>query len=306
MNTIRIATRKSPLALCQTEIVASLLRAQHPQLEITILPMSTEGDLRLADPLSEVGGKGLFIKALEVALAEARADIAVHSMKDVPVQMPQGFEIAAVLRREEVADAFVSNSCENLTQLTEGAVIGTASLRRRCQLKHHYPHLQVNNLRGNIGTRLNKLDSGECDALVLAGAGLKRLGMEDRIRHLLPTQISLPAIGQGTIGIECRAGDSKVKTCLHSLNDLVSYNCLQAERAVSQTLGGSCTMPLAAYAHYDGTKLTLKSLIGDADGSKILRDERDGTLEQSEQLGIAAAQSLLDKGAGALIVSFQQ
>ena len=302
---MRIATRKSPLALRQTEIVVDLLRAQHPRLGVEVLPLSTEGDARLAESLSEVGGKGLFIKALEVALAEARADIAVHSMKDVPVKMPEGFRMGAVLPRAQPADAFVSNHYENLTQLPPEAIVGTSSLRRRCQLKRHYPNLQIKDLRGNVGTRLDKLDGGECSALILAAAGLKRLGLEERIRYLLPPHISLPAIGQGTIGVECRADDSAVLACLRPLNDVMSYQCLQAERAVSRTLGGSCTMPLAAYANYNGTQLVLKSLIGDANGLQILQDERTGSLEQSEQLGVAAGRALLEQGADALIASFQ-
>ena len=305
MDTIRIATRKSPLALRQTEIVVDLLRAQHPQLGVEILPLSTEGDTRLAESLSEAGGKGLFIKALEVALAEARAEIAVHSMKDVPVQMPEGFMVGAVLPRAQPADAFVSNHYEHLAQLPFDARIGTSSLRRRCQLKHHYPNLRVEDLRGNVGTRLDKLDRDECSALILAAAGLERLGLEERIRYLLPPHISLPAIGQGAIGIECRTDDREVLAYLRPLNDLLSDQCLQAERAVSRTLGGSCTMPLAAHANYDGTQLVLKSLIGDANGLQVLQDERAGALEQSEQLGVAAGHALLEQGADALIASFQ-
>ena len=304
MNTIRIVTRKSPLALKQTDIVAGQLMALHPQIKIEIVPIVSEGDEQLASPLSEVGGKGLFVKSLEKVLIENQADIAVHSMKDVPCELPRGFKIAAALEREEPSDAFVSKNYENLSQLPRRASVGTASLRRQSQLKYHYPYLEMQVLRGNIGTRLAKLDRGECDAVILAAAGLKRLGIYQRVRYLVPHSVSLPAIGQGIIGIECLDNHS-VLPYIAALNDPISYACLQAERALSLALGGDCKMPIAAYAHCDNGNLYLKSMVGDAAGRKIIRDERHGTVAQSEQLGIAAADALLAQGAAALIAPFQ-
>ena len=304
MNTIRIVTRKSPLALKQTNIVAEHLATLHPKIKIEIIPVVSEGDERLQSPLSEIGGKGLFVKSLEKVLIEDRADIAVHSMKDVPCQLPEGFIVAAALTRADPSDAFVSKNYDHLEQLPKRAIVGTASLRRQCQLKHRYPDIKVLPLRGNVGTRLAKLDSGECDALILAAAGLERLGLSRRIRCLLPHPISLPAIGQGIIGIEC-LHDHPMLSYITALNDTTSYACLQAERALSSALGGDCRMPIAAYAQYNNDNLYLSALVGDIDGKKILRDERHGTLEQSEQLGIAAANALLAQGAAALIAPFR-
>ena len=304
MKTIRIVTRKSPLALKQTDIVAEHLAALHPKINIEIIPTISEGDERLESSLSEIGGKGLFVKSLEKALLEDRADIAVHSMKDVPCELPEGFIIAAALTRTDPSDAFVSNNYDNLDQLPKHATMGTSSLRRQCQLKHRYPDMEVLPLRGNVGTRLGKLDKGECDALILATAGLKRLGLSQRIRHSLPHHISLPAIGQGIIGIEC-LHDHPMLSYITTLNDATSYACLQAERALSLALGGDCRMPIAAYAQCTNGNLCLQSLVGDIDGEKILRDERHGTIEQGEQLGVAAANALLDQGAAALIAPFQ-
>ena len=298
--TIRIVTRKSPLALKQTNMVAEHLTALHPEIKIEIIPTVSEGDERLESSLSEIGGKGLFVKSLEKALLKDRADIAVHSMKDVPCELPEGFIIAAALTRADPSDAFVSQNYDNLKQLPRHATVGTSSLRRQCQLKHHYPDMRVLPLRGNVGTRLEKLDRGECDALILAAAGLKRLGMSQHVRHLLPHHISLPAIGQGIIGIEC-LHNHPLLSYITELNDTTSYACLQAERALSMALGGDCRMPIAAYAQCDNGNLRLRSLVGDVDGEKILRDERHGTIEQNAQLGIAAANALLDQGAAALI-----
>ena len=225
-------------------------------------------------------------------------------MKDVPCELSETFNIAVALKRADPSDAFVSTNYETLAHLPEKAVIGTASLRRQCQLKHHYPHLEIRSLRGNIGTRLVKLDRGEYDALILAAAGLKRLDLHSRIRYLLPHRVSLPAIGQGVIGIEC-LNEHSVLPYITVLNDAVSYACLRAERALSLALGGDCRMPIAAYARYENGSLYLSSLVGDAEGKKILRDERNGTLEQSEQLGIASAEALLAQGASALIAPFR-
>ena len=304
MNTIRIVTRKSPLALKQTNIVAGQLAALHPKIKIEIIPIVSEGDERLESALSEIGGKGLFVKSLERALLEDQADIAVHSMKDVPCELPEGFIVAAALTRADPSDALVSKNYDDLEQLPKHATIGTSSLRRQCQLKHRYPDMKVLPLRGNVGTRLDKLDRGECDALILAAAGLKRLGLSRRIRHLLPHRISLPAIGQGIIGIEC-LHDHPMLSYITALNDTTSYACLQAERALSLALGGDCRMPIAAYAQCNNGNLRLRSLVGDIDGEEILRDERYGIAEQSEQLGVAAANALLDQGAAALIAPFQ-
>jgi len=304
MDTLRIVTRKSPLALKQTALVAQQFAAQHPQIEVTTVAISSEGDEWLASPLSEIGGKGLFVKSLERALLEDRADVAVHSMKDVPCELPAAFTIVAALKRANPADAFVSKSYQNIEQLPQRAVVGTASLRRLCQLKYHYPHLEVQPLRGNVGTRLGKLDSGAFDALILAAAGLERLGLEQRITQLLPHRISLPAIGQGVIGIECLA-DHPATPYLAALNDPISAACLQAERALSLALGGDCTMPLAAYAYHERGVLHLKSLLGDVGGKKILVDERSGSVAQSVALGAAAAAALLAQGGAALIAPFR-
>ena len=304
MDTIRIVTRKSPLALKQTNIVAEQLTGLYPQIKIEIIPIVSEGDEQLETSLSEIGGKGLFVKSLEKALIEKRADIAVHSMKDVPNELPEGFTIAAALARADPSDAFVSKDYENLGQLPEQAMVGTGSLRRQCQLKYHYPHLAVHPLRGNVGTRLAKLDRGEYDALILAAAGLKRLGLHQHIGYLLPYSISLPAVGQGIIGIEC-LDNHPLLPYITELNDPISYACLQAERVLSLTLGGDCRMPIASYARCDNGNLHLRSLVGDVEGRKIIRDERRGTIGQSEQLGAAAADALLAEGASELIAPFQ-
>jgi len=304
MDTLRIVTRKSPLALKQTALVAQQFVALHPQIEVHTVAISSAGDEWRARPLSEIGGKGLFVKSLEKALLKERADIAVHSMKDVPGELPAALTIAAVLKRANPSDAFVSKHYQHLEELPRRAVVGTASLRRMCQLKHHYPHLEVRALRGNVGTRLGKLDSGAFDALILAAAGLERLGLERRIRHLLPHRISLPAIGQGVIAIECLA-DHPAIPYLAALNDPISAACVQAERALSLALGGDCTMPLAAYAYHERGTLHLKSLLGDADGKKILVDERRGSIAQGTALGAAAADALLAQGAAALIAPFR-
>ena len=304
MDTIRIVTRKSPLALKQTNIVAERLTALHPHIKIEILSLVSEGDKQLGSPLTDIGGKGLFVKSLEKAVLENRADIAVHSMKDVPCELPNGLRIVAVLEREDPSDAFVSKDYENLEQLPQQAVIGTSSLRRQCQLKHHYPHLAVRPLRGNVGTRLDKLDKGECDALILATAGLKRLGLDHRIRYLLPQRISLPAIGQGAIGIESVA-THPLLPYITALNHTVDYACLQAERALSRALGGDCRMPIAAYAYHSHGNLYLSSLVGDVAGKRIIRDHRHAPLAQSEQLGQAAAAALLAQGAAVMVAQFQ-
>ncbi|MBC6413996.1 MAG: hydroxymethylbilane synthase [Chromatiales bacterium] len=304
MDTIRIVTRSSPLALKQTNIVAEQLTAMHPTLKIAIIPIVSEGDKQTEVSLAKIGGKGLFIKSLERALLRNKADIAVHSMKDVPCEMPAGFNIAAALKREDPSDAFVSNHYADLAELPKHAIVGTSSLRRQCQLKHHYPHLRVQPLRGNVGTRLAKLDNGECAALILAAAGLKRLGLSERIRSLLPHRISLPAIGQGVIGIEMRDGH-QLSPYITALNDPISSACLQAERALSLALGGDCTMPLAAYAHHDNGNIYISSLIGDTQGKHILRDQRQGRIEQNKQLGQAAANALLSQGAATIIASLQ-
>ena len=302
MDLIRIATRESPLALWQAEYVkAELLRA-HAGLRVELVPMTTRGDQILDSPLSRIGGKGLFIKELEVAMLEGNADIAVHSMKDVPMEFPEGLGLAAICEREDCRDAFVSNNHETLDSLPHGAIVGSSSLRRQCQLRALRPDLQLKDLRGNVGTRLRKLDSGEYDAIILASAGLIRLGMPERIRQFIPTEQSLPAGGQGAVGIECRLEDKETMDLLQSLHHEPTAICVTAERAMNIRLQGGCQVPIAALAELapDNT-LHMRGLVGTVDGSRILRSEISGAAHLAEELGITLADDLLRQGASAIL-----
>lgn len=293
---IRIATRQSKLALWQAEHVAALLRAHHPSAHIQLVPMSTQGDKILDTPLARIGGKGLFIKELEIAMQNDEADLAVHSMKDVGTNFPEGFGIAAILPREDPSDAFVSNHYERLEELPQGAIVGTCSLRRRMQLSHYRPDLQLRDLRGNVQTRLNKLDEEQFDAIILASAGLKRLQLENRIRTSLPFTLSLPAIGQGAIGIECPL-NSPIYPLLQALNDHETALCVHTERIINERLQGSCQVPLAAFAQLHDNNIHLQARLGYPDGSKMLSFNDIAPINQAHELGNRAADSLLSQGA---------
>ncbi len=298
---IRIATRKSPLALWQAEHVAERLEKAYPGLKTALVKMTTRGDKILDAPLAKVGGKGLFVKELEQGMLEGSADIAVHSMKDVPVEFPEGLHLAAILAREDPTDAFVSNHYAALTGLPANARIGTSSLRRQCQVKEKYPAAEIVSLRGNVNTRLAKLDAGEYDAIILASAGLKRLGMADRITQGLSTDISLPAIGQGAIGIECRSDDAEMNQLLRALHDPETSLCVTAERAMNARLNGGCQVPIAGYAQLRGEQLFMRGLVGHPDGSVLYRAERSGAPDQAETIGRLIAEELLALGAAKIL-----
>jgi len=298
---LRIATRKSPLAVWQAEHVAGELRRLHPGLDVELVTMTTQGDRILDAPLARIGGKGLFVKELEVALLEDRADIAVHSVKDVPMELPEHLELPVILEREDPLDAFVSNEFASIDGLPEGARVGSSSLRRQCQLRARRPDLVVTDLRGNVNTRLAKLDAGEYHAILLAAAGLKRLGFDQRIRARLDPEESLPAVGQGAIAIECREGDSEVGALIAGLNHRDTSDRVRAERAFNRRLEGGCQVPLAAHAVLDGNELRLRGLVGAVDGSRILHAKTSGPREDAEALGVALAVDLLDQGAGELL-----
>ena len=298
---IRIATRKSPLAVWQAEHVASELRRLHPELEVELVTMTTQGDRILDAPLARIGGKGLFVKELEVALLEDRADIAVHSVKDVPMELPEHLELPVILEREDPLDAFVSNDYASIDDLPEGARVGSSSLRRQCQLRARRPDLLVTDLRGNVNTRLAKLDAGEYHAILLAAAGLKRLGFHQRIRTRLDPAESLPAVGQGAIAIECREGDGEVGGLIADLNHRDTSDRVRAERAFNRRLEGGCQVPLAAHAVLQGNELQLQGLVGAVDGSRILHAHTSGPREDAVALGEALAVELLDQGAGELL-----
>jgi hydroxymethylbilane synthase len=285
----------------QAEDVSSRLQKLYPDLDVQLVSMKTKGDKILDAPLAKVGGKGLFVKELEEGMLAGRADIAVHSMKDVPVEFPPGLELALIMQREDPRDAFVSNKYENLAALPENAVVGTSSLRRQTQIRERYPNLKLDWLRGNVNTRLRKLDDGEYDAIILAAAGLKRLGFESRIRSCLEPEESLPAIGQGAVGIESRSDDDAVKQLLAPLADADTTLRVQAERAMNETLNGGCQVPLAGYAVLEGDQLYLRGLVGEPDGSKVLRAEIRGASSDAVALGIKLAEDLLSQGAGEIL-----
>ncbi|MFD2230354.1 hydroxymethylbilane synthase [Alkalimarinus sediminis] len=303
ISKLRIATRKSALAMWQAEHIKARLEALHPELEVELLGMSTKGDIILDVPLAKVGGKGLFVKELEAAMLENRADIAVHSMKDVPMEFPEGLGLAVISEREDPTDAFVSNQYQNLDELPVGAVVGTSSLRRRCQISETRPDLKIEWLRGNVNTRLAKLDNGEYDAIILASSGLKRLGFNDRIKSTIPDTVSLPAAGQGALGIECRLADQDVIDLLKPLIHTPTQVCVTAERAMNRRLEGGCQVPIGGYATLEGDQLYVRGLVGEPDGSRIIRDEVRGTADQAEQLGIQLAEALLAQGAGEILES---
>ena len=294
---LRIATRQSPLALWQAQYVQQRLMACHPGLRVELVPMVTRGDIILDTPLAKVGGKGLFVKELELAMLENRADIAVHSMKDVPVEFPQGLGLVTICEREDPLDAFVSNQYATLDALPQGAIVGTSSLRRQCQLAALRPDLEIRSLRGNVGTRLSKLDAGDYDAIILAAAGLKRLGLQDRIRYAIPAEVSLPAVGQGAVGIECRLDDEQTIMLLAALNDDDTATRVKAERAMNTRLEGGCQVPIGSYAVLEGDNIWLRGLVGSPDGKSMIRGERRGPRAQAEQLGISLADELLSNGA---------
>lgn len=301
LKQLRIATRSSPLALWQAEEVTRRLKALYPDLDVQLVKMTTKGDKILDAPLAKVGGKGLFVKELEMGMLAGEADIAVHSMKDVPVEFPEGLELALIMEREDPRDAFVSNTYDSLSSLPDGAVVGTSSLRRQTQIKEKFPHLKLDWLRGNVNTRLKKLDDDHYDAIILAAAGLKRLGFNDRIRCCLEPEESLPAIGQGAIGIETRSNDEAVKQLIAPLEDSNTTLRVSAERAMNETLNGGCQVPLAGYAVLEGDELYIRGLVGEPDGSRVLRSEIRGKASEATALGIQLAEDLLKQGAGEIL-----
>lgn len=298
---LRIATRQSPLALWQAEHIKARLTELYPTLVVELVTFKTQGDKILDTPLAKIGGKGLFVKELEVAMLDGRADIAVHSMKDVPMEFPDGLELGIICERENPRDAFISNNYPNLNELPEGAVVGTSSLRRQCQIQQLRPDLVIKSLRGNVQTRLGKLDAGEFDAIILAAAGLIRMEMQSRITRIMPPEQSLPAGGQGALGIEWRSDDSDVHELLQPLHHQPTSNCVMAERALNRRLQGGCQVPIACYAENRGAQLWLRGLVGSVDGQKLLRTELIGRPEDAESLGISAAESLLEQGAGEIL-----
>jgi len=301
-DTLRIATRRSPLALWQAEHVAEALRQAHPGLTVELVGMTTQGDRILDAPLAKIGGKGLFVKELEQGMLQGRADIAVHSMKDVPVELPEGLHLASIMEREDPRDAFVSNRYADIPSLPQGAVVGTSSLRRQSQLAARRPDLEIRALRGNVNTRLAKLDAGDYDAVILASAGLKRLGFGARIRSLIDVAKSLPAIGQGAIGIECRTEDARVNELVAPLHDAATAACILAERAMNQKLQGGCQVPIAGYAELSGDgELWLRGLVGDLDGTQIVRGESRGPKAEAERLGQELGTDLLQRGAADIL-----
>ncbi|BFQ93425.1 hydroxymethylbilane synthase [Gallibacterium anatis] len=300
-DVLRIATRQSPLALWQANYIKHKLQVLYPQLTVELVTMVTKGDVLLDTPLAKIGGKGLFVKELELALLEGRADIAVHSMKDVPMQFPQGLHLSVICEREDPRDAFVSNRYASLDELPQNAVVGTSSLRRQCQLKALRPDIELKTLRGNVGTRLRKLDEGEYDAIILASAGLIRLGEQQRIRSFIAPEVSLPAVGQGAVGVECRQDDEWVNQLLKPLLHQDTWDRVIAERAMNNRLQGGCQVPIAGYAILDGEQLFLRALVGAVDGSKVLRAEATAVRAQAEQLGVQVAEMLLAQGAQDLL-----
>jgi hydroxymethylbilane synthase len=298
---LRIATRKSPLALWQAEHVQARLQALHPGLQVELVSMSTRGDRVLDSPLAKIGGKGLFVKELEQGMLEGRADIAVHSMKDVPAEFPQGLGLGAILEREDPQDAFVSGRFSTIGELPAGARVGTSSLRRQCQLRAVRPDLEILDLRGNVNTRLAKLDSGDYDAIILACAGLRRLGLAERITRALPPEEMLPAIAQGVIGIECRDNDTAVRALIDPLNHDETRRRTLAERAMNARLAGGCQAPVAGYSELENGDIELRGLVGRPDGSEIIRGELRGPVGDAEDIGRHLADDLLARGARAIL-----
>lgn len=301
-----IASRESALAMWQARHVQAELRRLYPALDVSILGMTTEGDRNLGSSLAKIGGKGLFVKELEDALADGRADIAVHSVKDVPMHLPPGFALGAILERADPRDAFVSNAFRGLRELPPGTRVGTSSLRRECQLRANFPQLKIEPLRGNVQTRLRKLDEGRYGAIILAAAGLKRLGLAERIAALLTPEESLPAVGQGALGIECREDRGDLFELLAPLTHEPTRQCVLAERALSRALAGSCNVPLAGFAEIAAGRMRLRGLVGAPDGSRILRGESAGYPGEAEDIGLALAADLKDRGAGEILSALEQ
>ena len=301
MQKLVIASRESVLAMWQAKYIQTRLQQLYPEMEISILGMTTQGDQILDKTLSKIGGKGLFVKELEQALLDGRADLAVHSIKDVPMQLPEAFALTVITEREDPSDAFVSNQYQSLAEMPAGAVVGTSSLRREAQVRARYPQLEVKPLRGNVQTRLRKLDEGQYDGILLATSGLKRLGLEERIRAMLIPQESLPAAGQGALGIETLANALEVQALLAPLNDAQTAACVTAERALARALNGSCQVPLAAYATEEDGVLTLNGLVAHPDGSVVLTAQAQAPVAYADGLGRAVAKKLADDGAHALI-----
>ncbi len=298
---LRIATRSSPLALWQANDVKARLEAVHPNLTVELLPIKTKGDKILDTPLAKIGGKGLFIKELEEAMLAGTADIAVHSMKDVPMELPPGFELPVICERDDPRDAFVSNQFETLDDLPQGARLGTSSLRRQSQMKALRPDLEVISLRGNVQTRLQRLDEGRFDAILLAAAGLRRLALTERIRSNLAPEQCLPAVGQGAVGIECREGDERVKALLAPLNHVDTWDRVVAERAMNRRLEGGCQVPIAGYAELEGDTVWLRGLVASEDGTQVFTAEARAPRAEAEALGIRVAEDLLSQGAGEIL-----
>ncbi|GBG13959.1 hydroxymethylbilane synthase [Novimethylophilus kurashikiensis] len=303
---IVIATRESALALWQAHHIQARLQALYPQTQVEILGMTTTGDQILDSPLARIGGKGLFVKELEQALEDGRADLAVHSMKDVPMNLPEGFALAAIGEREDPRDAFVSNDHANLEALPEGSIVGTSSLRRQSQLMARFPHLKIESLRGNLQTRLRKLDEGQYAAIILAAAGLKRLGLESRIRAYIAPEQSIPAVGQGALGIEIRAGRDDMMALLAPLNHPETAACIIAERAMSRALAGSCQVPLGAFASSENGRLNMRGFVASIDGKRMVRAEVSGPESSAEALGGELAQALIVQGADSILAELEQ
>lgn len=302
---IIIATRESPLALAQTDLIKQALIKLHPHLSVDILGITTQADKRLDVTLTEIGGKGLFVKELEEALFDGRADIAVHSMKDVPMELPPGLILPVIGKRTEPRDAFVSNNYASIAQLPTGSSIGTSSLRRQTQIRAMRPDLELRQLRGNMNTRLGRLDNGDFDAIILAAIGLERLNMRNRIRDYLSTEESLPSAGQGALGVECREDDKAIIDLIMPLNDEITNTCVTAERAVCRKLNGGCKVPVAAYAELHHGKLSLRGLVANRNGTRILRSKREGEPEQADSIGTRVAEELLQQGADKILKEFQ-
>ncbi len=306
MKTLKIATRQSPLALWQAEHIRARLEAMHADLTVELVTFVTQGDKILDTPLAKIGGKGLFVKELEAALMDGRADLAVHSMKDVPMALPEGLSLAVICEREDPLDAFVSNHYASFADLPQGAKVGTSSLRRKCQILKARPDLEIIDLRGNVGTRLSKLDDGQYDAIILASAGLKRLGLAERIRHTIQPAVSLPAVGQGALGLECRSQDQAVLDLILPLMHAETNVCVRAERAFNAYLEGGCQVPIAGYATLQNGQLQIEGRVGSVDGQTILKAVQYGAPEQAEMLGEELAKALLAQGAGELLKALYQ
>jgi hydroxymethylbilane synthase len=301
MKTLRIATRQSPLALWQAEHIKARLEKLHTALKVELVTFVTQGDKILDTPLAKIGGKGLFVKELEQALFDRRADLAVHSIKDVPMQLPDGLDLPVICEREDPFDAFVSNHYESFDQLPQGAVVGTSSLRRKCQILNHRPDLVIKDLRGNVGTRLSKLDSGLYDGIILASAGLKRLELHERIRHGLDPIVSLSAVGQGALGLECRANDQDVLALIEPLKHFETEVCVRAERAFNAYLEGDCQIPIAGYATLLNGQVSMEGRVGSVDGKTLLKAKIQGNPEYAIEIGQQLAKDLLALGAGPLL-----